>query len=89
MNAFWSQVDEQGLDNAIGAGVNDVDAQFNFWSDTIGHRARVSGSAEHCWQYTVVIHCAPTRARHRGSRRSISLVRLMLLLELALILVFL
>ena len=33
MNDFWSKVDEQGLNNAIGGG--DANAQYNFWSDSM------------------------------------------------------
>jgi hypothetical protein len=39
MNDFWSKVDEEGLNNTIGGG--DVNAAFNFWSDSIGYRARI------------------------------------------------
>ena len=39
MNDFWSKIDEQGLKNAIGGG--DANAQYNFWSDSIGYRARI------------------------------------------------
>lgn len=39
MNEFWSKVDEGELNKAIGGG--NVSAQYNFWSDTIGYRARI------------------------------------------------
>jgi hypothetical protein len=39
MNDFWSKVDEEGLNKAVGGG--DVNAVYNFWSDSIGYRARI------------------------------------------------
>lgn len=38
MNDFWSKIDEQGLNNALGG---DANAQYDFWSEIIGHRARI------------------------------------------------